>query len=128
MALNNNVGSSGLESPLRVGTLNVRGFLGIKKRRAVLLNFKKEKLDIIGIQESHVGNEREANELRDQWKGVIHVCPCAQNRSKGVVTFFKSCYKEEDTKVIFASAKGTILISCLKLQGEHTVPVRRTKN
>ena len=106
------------ECSLRVGTLNVRGFLNEKKRRAIMLNFKREKLDVVGIQESHIANDREANDLQLQWKGGAHYAPCGPNRSKGVVTLFKPGIAEECTKLLFASTKGTILISSLKIQNE----------
>ena len=118
MMLCNNESSSDIESPLKVGTLNVRGFLSQKKRRAMIVNLKREKLDIIAIQESHIGNEREAKELQLQWKGVVHYCPSVQNRSKGVVTLFKPGIAQEDTETLFTSVNGTILISSLKIQNE----------
>ena len=114
---NHKINSSGKECSLRVGTLNVRGFLSDKKRKAVMLNFKREKLDIIGIQESHILNEREANDLKLQWKGELHYSPCGPNRSKGVVTLFKPGIGD-NTKLLYASGNGTILISSVKIQNE----------
>ena len=114
----NNTQASDIECPLRVGTLNVRGFLSRKKRKVLINNFKREKLDIVGIQEAHLANQSEVSDLERQWKGTIHNCPCGLNRSKGVATMFRSIHSKEDTKVLYSSPKGTILISSLKIQGE----------
>ena len=106
------------ESPLKVGTLNVRGFLNNKKRKVVLNNFKREKLDVVGIQEAHISTVDEIRVLERQWKGPVHVCPCGINRSKGVATLFRCGTPREDVKMLFASVKGTIMVSSLKLQSE----------
>ena len=89
-----------------------------KKKRSMLLAFKREQLDIIGIQESHIANEREANELRLKWKGEVHFSPSGQNRSKGVVTLFKQGLADENPKQLYASVTGTMVISSVKVQNE----------
>ena len=47
-----------IESPLATGTLNVRGLREINKQIAIINCLKREKLDIVSLQETHLAEKQ----------------------------------------------------------------------
>ena len=107
-----------LDSPIKVSTFNVRGFMNKKKRVSILRRFKIDKLDIVGLQESHIVDDNIMKELSLQWGGKIHFSN-GTNRSKGLITLFSSKYNDIDVKLLYKSDR--IIISCLPFASTNLI-------
>ena len=81
---NNN--NQGAYANLKIKTLNVRGLRKKKKRRALFHAFKKNKFDIICLQETYLMKE-DYNIIDREWGGKFHLVE-GTNRSKGLLTLF----------------------------------------
>ena len=59
--------SLNLESPLSIGTLNVRGLRDQRKTRTLLEKLRNEKIDVVSLQETHLSDESDIETLRKLW-------------------------------------------------------------
>ena len=99
------------DKPLNVGTFNCRGLKKTRKVHALLNTFKKEKLDIIGLQETHINTNIEIEEIRKKWRGPLHYSE-GTNNSKGLITLFSPInFSESNLTLLYKSER--ILISSL---------------
>ena len=103
--------SMNLDTPLKLATLNVRGLLEVKKRRAVLRKLKSENIDVISLQETHIYNDASLKELSNLWGGPIHHSP-GSNRSKGLITMLHPRHGDCNFTKIWSNER--IIISRLK--------------
>ena len=104
-----------IETPLCVATINVRGFKNDLKCMGLLSRLKKEKLDILSIQETHLVTEVEIDALSARWGGIVHHSP-GSNRSKGVATLFDAKYTDN---VVFIKSYDRIVFSKLRVDSEN---------
>ena len=56
---------------LKILTINARGLQNNKKRHCVFTYLKKNKFDIVGIQERHVSSNKQAEQWELQWGGKL---------------------------------------------------------
>lgn len=56
---------------LKILTINARGLQNNKKRHCVFTYLKKNKFDIVGIQECHVSSNKQAEQWELQWGGKL---------------------------------------------------------
>ena len=103
-----------IESPLATGTLNVRGLREINKQIAIINCLKREKLDIVSLQETHLAEEADIDMVKKHWGGKVHYS-LGTNRSKGVVTLFSPNLDNES--IHFVKAYDRMVFSLLKLEG-----------
>ena len=103
-----------VDSALSFGTLNVRGLNDINKQVALFKSLKREKLDIISLQETHC-QKKEIDYLRKIWCGEIHYSP-GTNRSGGVITLFSPNFKED--AIQFIKAYDRLVFSLLTVDTE----------
>ena len=106
--------SLNLESPLSIGTLNVRGLRDQRKTRTLLEKLRNEKIDVVSLQETHLSDESDIETLRKLWGGEVHFS-LGTNRSKGVVTLFNPNISEN---IEFIKSYDRIVFSQLKLDKE----------
>ncbi len=85
------------------------------KRSTLIRKFKEDKHDVIALQEIHTLSDRDENELKSKWGGVIHHS-WGSNHSKGLITLFHPKFAEENVELIFKSDR--IIISSIKLDGD----------
>ena len=58
---------------LKILTINARGLQNNKKRHCEFTYLKKNKFDIVGIQECHVSSNKQAEQWELQWAGKFSV-------------------------------------------------------
>ena len=104
-----------IDSKIKVATLNVRGFKNKKKKYVLCRNFKKDNLDIIGLQETYIKDDLELKEVLAVWGGEAHYTP-GTVRSKGLITLFNPKYSSSEIKLVFRSDR--ILISSIVIDQE----------
>ena len=67
---------------IRIASLNVRGLKNLIKQSAIINHLKTFKIDVLGIQDTHL-IQNEENNLKQSWRG-----PCifaeGSNNSKGL--------------------------------------------
>ena len=121
MSVQNN-NALNIESPLSVASWNVRGINNLKKRASILRALKREKLDIIALQETYITGSNDYDDIQRQWGGSIHF-NSGSNRSKGVITLFSQSMKNELIEVVHKSNDGRILVSSLTYEKEKFIIV-----
>ena len=104
--------SFNLDSPLKAATLNIRGLLDLKKRRSVFRLLKKENIDIIALQETHICNDQDLRDIYKLWGGPIHHSSYT-NRSKGLITLLHPRLKDQLFEEVWSSDR--VLISRVEL-------------
>ena len=104
--------SFNLDSPLKSATLNVRGLLDLKKRRSIFRLLKKENIDIIALQETHICNDRDIQDIYKLWGGPIHHSS-GTNRSKGLITLLHPKFKDQLFEKVWSSDR--VIISRVEL-------------
>ena len=78
----------GMSSTLNVITFNVRGLGHPIKRKRVLTFLKKEKVDIVFLQETHLSDE-EHKKLKRDWVGQVYFSSFASNKRGVAVLIHK---------------------------------------
>ena len=104
-----------LNEALKIATFNVRGLKNRKKRRALIRVIKREKTDIIGLQETHINSENEIRDTECLWGGKVH-SSLGSNRSKGLITLFHPKYNQHLIKEVFNNDR--IIISLIEIDNE----------
>ena len=104
-----------MSNGLNVFSLNVRGLRDKKKRRTYFSTFKKNKYDIICLQETHI-TESVKDEWMREWKDgfVYHT---GTPNSLGQVTLFS---KNIDTYTVIESNQR-FLATIVKIKGKQSV-------
>ena len=110
--------SLNIESPLSLATFNVRGINSTKKRTSIIRSLKREKIDIVALQETYLVKTQDYEEIQRQWGGNLHF-NSGSNRSKGVITLFSPSFESDDISILYKSEDGRVLISSLKFEKEH---------
>ena len=94
---------------LKLGTFNTRGLKHSLKQDTLLKKLTDLKLNIIGLQETHL-SEKDINLLENKWKGTI-IYTEGTNHSKGLCILFDNYFKKDNIKLIFKNER-IILSSC----------------
>ena len=113
----------GIGSPLSVATLNVNGLNNPKKRESVLRALRREKLDIIALQETFLNAETDYDYLKQRWGGCLHFNAAVSSRSRGVMTLFGPHFKCDSLRVLYKSGDGRILVSSFTYESETFIIV-----
>ena len=87
------------ERKLKIMSFNVQGLRNSKKRNALFRLFKKNKYDIVAIQEAYLVNE-DMTLIDREWGNPYHLSE-GTKRSKGVLTLFGSGFKFEDIVKVY---------------------------
>ena len=101
-------------------SLNIRGISNFRKRKTIFTWCRKQKADIIFLQETHSTEKNEA-----QWKrewGAPFFCSHGANNARGVAILIRNnfdCIVEQKV----ADAYGRFLILKVLLNGEQTLLV-----
>lgn len=109
--------STNLDEPLTVATLNIRGIRNPKKRSTVLRNLKRERLDIVSLQETYLLSQQDERDIVSEWDGILHFSPADSHNSKGLVTLFNKKFRDCEINLIFKSNR--VLISAIKINNEN---------
>ena len=84
---------------LKLGTFNTRGLKHSLKQDTLLKKLTDLKLNIIGLQETHL-SEKDINLLENKWKGTI-IYTEGTNHSKGLCILFDNYFKKDNIILIF---------------------------
>ena len=117
MAQNTGNESMCMDSPLKIATFNTRGMLDLKKRRELFRKLKKDNLDIIALQETHLYNDDQMKDLINLWGGPAHYTP-GTNRSKGLITLLHPRFSDKTFTKLWISDR--VIISKINI-GESTI-------
>ena len=75
---------------MKVGTLNVNGFVDSATKRSLIFNLiNKEKLDIIFLQEPHLNDHDIIKDIFKDFKGKVYLNSCDVGRKWGVAILFR---------------------------------------
>ena len=75
---------------MKVGTLNVNGFVDSATKRSLIFNLiNKEKLDIIFLQETHLNDHDIIKDIFKDFKGKVHLNSCDVGRKWGLAILFR---------------------------------------
>ena len=75
---------------MKVGTLNVNGFVDSATKRSIIFNLiNKEQLDIIFLQETHLNDNDNIKDIFKQFKEKIYLNSCKVGRKWGVAILFR---------------------------------------
>ena len=88
---------------LKVVSLNVRGLRNRKKRRSLLYFFKKEKFDIVCLQETYL-TKNDLHLIDREWGSTYHFSDGTHN-SKGLLTLFNSNLKFNDLSLVMKNER-----------------------
>ena len=99
-------------SNLKVISMNVRGLRNLRKRRTLFYTFKKEKYDIICLQETYL-TKSDLPVIEKEWPHIIHLAE-GSIRSKGLITLFSK--KIPEANIVIKSINERCLISQVILQ------------
>ena len=97
---------TGTDRKLKIASFNVQGLRNAKKRRTLFRQFKKQKYDIITIQEAYLLNEDKPL-IEKEWEGQFHISE-GTKRSKGLLTLFNKSLKEDEINSIFINNRVII--------------------
>ena len=99
---------------LSIVSLNVNGLREKKKRSSLLYMFRHKKYDIICLQETHCGDEIEANLWSKEWEGYS-LWNNGNSQSRGVALLFRKgleidystldCWRDRDGRVLSVNCK-----------------------
>jgi exonuclease III len=73
---------------MKLGTLNLNGIIEVKKQVNLSNYIKKNKLDIVCFQETHLNTKEEPDKCFKQLGGQIFYSNCQEGRKRGVCTWF----------------------------------------
>ena len=75
---------------MKIGTLNVNGFVGSTTKHSLIFKFIRENnLDVICLQETHFNNNDNINEIFKDFKGHYFINYINKGRKLGVGILFK---------------------------------------
>ena len=97
---------------LKIATLNVRGFRNKKKRKVLLHRFKREKYDVICIQDTHLTASDEYL-IKKEWHGDFHFSK-GTNKQNGLLTLFNKNTVSNIDELLLSSDR--ILISQITVE------------
>ena len=102
-----------IDLPLNIGTFNCRGLQKSRKLHSLFNTFKKQKLDIISLQETHMGTEEDILQIKNRWNGPFHYSG-GTSQSGGLITLFNpNVFSAADINLIYVT--DNILISSLRI-------------
>lgn len=108
-----------LTNSFKLISMNVRGFRNKKQRRVLFSKFKKEKYDIICLQETRITN-KELSFIKREWLSDFHISE-GTNRSKGLLTLFGKNLNIKNSYIHLANDR--CLISHLTLENDSKLAV-----
>lgn len=73
---------------MKIASVNVRGLRKRKKRLSVFRQLKRQKCQIILLQETYV-NKNDVKQWSNEWGGLIYA-NCYTNNSRGLVVLFQN--------------------------------------
>ena len=103
-----------METKLKAMSHNVQGIRNNQKRSVLLKMFRKEKYDIVCLQETHLLSD-ETKLIESHWKGPKHVSG-GTTRSKGLCTLFAVKHNADNIKLVYTDER--IIISSLVVDKE----------
>ena len=83
---------------LKIISFNARGLRSIKKRRTLFYLFKKNKYDIICLQESHL-LKSDSYLIQREWASKFHLAEGSKN-SKGLLTLFSKTLADVSISIV----------------------------
>ena len=101
--------NTGLGDKLKIATLNCNGLRNIKHRRAIFHYFKKNKFDIIALQESYL-LQGDRTQISSEWGNSFHLSE-GTKISKGLLTLFGERIDNSNLNICFSSDR--VIISSL---------------
>ena len=96
---------------LKIVSMNVRGFKSPRRRRILFNRFRREKFDIICLQETHL-SKKDIFFIEKQWSSGFHMVEGTSN-SKGLLTLFSDNIDLSSSSSIIANDR--VLISHVSL-------------
>ena len=96
----------GTDRKLNIASLNIQGLRNAKRRKAIFRQLKKNKYDIIAIQEAYLLKEDIPLIQRD-WGGPFHISEGTKH-SKGLLTLFSKDFTETDINALFINDRVII--------------------
>ena len=90
----------------KVVSMNVRGLRNARKRRILFHNFKKEKYDIICLQETYLTKD-DVSLIEKEWSSGFHMAE-GSNKSKGLLTLFSKKVTNLPLSLVFVNERCLI--------------------
>ena len=90
----------------KVVSMNVRGLRNARKRRILFHNFKKEKYDIICLQETYL-TKNDVSLIEKEWPSGFHMAE-GSNKSKGLLTLFSKKVTNLPLSLVFVNERCLI--------------------
>ena len=98
---------------MKIGTLNVNGFVDSTTKRSLIFKFMKENnLDVICLQETHFNNNDNINEFFKEFKGQYFLNSINKGRKLGVGILFKEGLNVNVIKTIKDNEGRTLSLLC----------------
>ena len=98
---------------MKIGTLNVNGFVGSTTKRSLIFKFIRENnLDVICLQETHFNNNDNINEIFKDFKGQYFINSINMGRKLGVGILFKQGLNVNVIKTIKDTEGRTLSLLC----------------
>ena len=98
---------------MKIGTLNVNGFVDSTTKRSLIFKFMKENnLDVICLQETHFNNNDNINEFFKEFKGQYSLNSINRGRKLGVGILFKEGLNVNVIKTIKDNEGRTLSLLC----------------
>ena len=84
-----------MSGKLKIGSLNVRGLGEKSKRKAIFNFFRKSKLDIILVQETHLGDSIQRALWEKEWGGPVYSSNGSTNARGVMILINPKCQIDE---------------------------------
>ena len=98
---------------MKIGTLNVNGFVDNSTKRSLIFKFIRENnLDVICLQETHFNNNDNINQLFIDFKGQYFINSVNKGRKLGVGILFKQGLNVNVIKTINDTEGRTLSLLC----------------
>ena len=98
---------------MKIGTLNVNGFVDSTTKRSLIFKFIRENnLDVICLQETHFNNNDNINEIFKDFKGQYFINNINKGRKLGVGILFKQGLNVNVIKTIKDTEGRTLSLLC----------------
>ena len=98
---------------MKIGTLNVNGFVDSTTKRSLIFKFIRENnLDVICLQETHFNNNDNINEIFKDFKGQYFINSINKGRKLGVGILFKQGLNVNVIKTIKDTEGRTLSLLC----------------
>ena len=91
---------------LKIISMNVRGLRNARKRRILFHSFKKEKYDVICLQECHL-TSNDLHGIEKEWFHLVHLAE-GSNNSKGLLTLFSKKIPSNNINLTLSSERCLI--------------------